>query len=226
MNGAVVLASTPSLPPREADAPLVHPFSIIRLSQPPLLSNFEPKQTQPIKSKFPSEMNAPYASLATSARSQELKKARGILWFVGIITILFQGFLFVNARDELDKAIDAELSKNGTSLSAIKALPAEERAEFEKEYTSSFGKVRLIYGAGMALGVIFILCALSVNRKPVAATVTGLVLYLGNLAVQAAIDPSTIVQGIIIKFIIIVGLISAVKAALAIEKEGRSHTTI
>ncbi len=168
-------------------------------------------------------MNSPYASLATSARSQELKKARGILWFVGIITILFQGFLFANARNELDEAINAELGKNGTTLSQVQTLPAEARAEFDKRYTSAFGKVRLIYGAGIALGVIFVLCALSVDKKPVAATVTGLVLYLGSLAVQAAIEPSTIVQGIIIKILIVGGLISSVKAALAIEKERRSQ---
>lgn len=169
-------------------------------------------------------MNSPYSSLATSARSQELKKARGILWFIGIITILFQGFLFANARNELDKVMNDELRKNGASLVQIQALPADQREAFDKEYTSAFGKIRLIYGAGIALGVIFILCALSVDRKPVAATVTGLVLYLGGIAATAAIDPGTIAQGIIVKILIIGGLISSVKTALAVEKERRSQS--
>lgn len=168
-------------------------------------------------------MNSPYSSLATSARSQELKKARGILWFVGILTLLFQGFLFSNARNELDQVMNAELGKNGASLAQVQALPEAQRAEFDKEYASAFGKVRLIYGAGIALGVIFILCALSVDRKPVAATVTGLVLYLGSIAVQVALVPESIVQGIIVKILIIGGLISSVKAALVIEKERRSQ---
>lgn len=168
-------------------------------------------------------MNSPYASLAQGARSQELKKAKGILWVVGILTIAVNGFMFFNAKNEFETAANAELSKNGTSLSEVQALPAAERAEFDQVYADAFGKVRLIYGAGIALGVIFIVCALFVEKKPVASTVTGLVLYLGSIAATLAIDPESLAKGIIIKILIIIGLVSSVKAALAIEKERRAQ---
>ena len=171
-------------------------------------------------------MNMPYASLATTARNQELKKAKGILWFVGVVTILFQGFLFANSKKELDEAMSAELGKNGISLAQIRALPEEQRTEFDTEYSNAFNKVRFIYGAGIGIGAIFVVCALGLDRKPVAATVTGLALYLGSIAVQAAIEPLTIMQGIIVKVLIIIGLISSVKAALAVEKERRSQTPV
>lgn len=169
-------------------------------------------------------MNPPYSSLAQSARTQELKKARTILWIVGILTIAVNGFMFFNSANELEKAANEELRKSGTSLSALQALPAAQRAEFDKEYANALGKVKLIYGAGIALGVIFIVCALFVEKKPVASTVTGLVLYLGSIAAGLAIDPATIAQGIIVKILIIIGLVSSVKAALAIEKERRAQT--
>lgn len=168
-------------------------------------------------------MNPPSSALASTASNQELKKAKFILWFVGIVTILVHGFLFSNSKNELDKAMDEELEKNGASLAQVQALPDEERVEFDKEYAIAFNKVRFIYGASIGLGVVFVICALSVNKMPVAATVTGLVLYLGSIAVQVAIEPSTIIQGIIVKVLIIIGLISSVKAALTIEKRRRSE---
>lgn len=157
-------------------------------------------------------MNPPYSSLAQSARAQELKKAKGILWFIGLLTIGFNIFMFVKDKNELDNVANT-----------MRSVPAAQRAEFDKAYADASGKIRLIYGASIALGVIFVVCALCVDRKPVASTVTGLVLYLANVAVLAAIEPKTIPQGIIIKIFIIVGLVSSVKAALAIEKERRAE---
>lgn len=168
-------------------------------------------------------MDTPYSSLAQGARTQELKKARGILWLVGILTIVMNGFMLFNAKSELETAANAELAKSGTSLAAIQSLPDAQRAEFDKVYASAFGKMQLIYGAGIALGIIFIICALLVEKKPVASTVTGLVLYLGHIAAVLAIDPTSLARGAIMKIFIVIGLVSSVKTALAIEKEGRAQ---
>jgi len=168
-------------------------------------------------------MDTPYSSLAQGARTQELKKARSILWIVGLLTIAVNGFMLGNSKNELETAVSAELGKSGTSLAAVRALPDAQRAEFDRQYATAFGKIRLIYGAGVALGVIFIVCALFVERKPVAATVTGLVLYLGSIAALMAFDPSTLVKGIIVKVFIVIGLVSSVKSALAIERERRTQ---
>ena len=164
----------------------------------------------------------PYGSLVASVHTKELKSAKGILLFVGIMTILFQSFLLFNARDELNKVYEEQLGKQGLSLSAVKDLPPEVRAEFEKASGQDLRKVRMIYAVGVALGITFILCGAFVYAKPVLCTVTGLTLYLGANAAMAALEPMTLVQGIILKIVIIVALISAVKAALASESARRA----
>jgi hypothetical protein len=168
------------------------------------------------------EQRAPYGSLAQQSRKKSLGTAKGILWFVGLLTLAVYTFMFVNVEKEVDKAVDAELKKQGSSLRDERAGPPEERVEFEEAYAEAVRHARLIYGASAFLGLVFIACALMVERKPVPATVTGLVLYLGSLAAGLAIDPSSAVKGIIIKVLIIAGLISAVKAALAIERSERA----
>jgi hypothetical protein len=166
--------------------------------------------------------NAPYGSLAQSARTKQLKQAKLILWFVGILTLAMNGFMLFNARHELDTEVERELAASGVSLATIEKLPEAQRMNFEQERSAALGKVRLIYGGAVALGLIFIVCALMVDRKPVAATVTGLVLYLGGNAAFAAVDPANLARGAIMKILIIIGLVSAVKAALAVERERKA----
>lgn len=160
-------------------------------------------------------------SLSESAQLKSLKSAKIALWLVGILSIALQTFLFFNAGNEYDKAFNKQLEIQGTPQSALENLDADTKALIDKERTDAISKIHLIYGAGIGLGVIFIICALMVDKKPVIATMTGLVLYLGSIAAMAAIDPTTIAQGIIMKAVIIIVLIKAVKAAIAYERERR-----
>ena len=171
------------------------------------------------------QQRAPYGSLAQESRTKQLKSAKGLLWFVGLLTLAVHAFMFVNVESQLDKAVDAELKKHGNSLREVRAQPPEERAEFDAEYAKQLKLNKLIFGASAFLGLVFIACALMVQRKPVPATVTGLVLYLGWLAAGLAIDPASVAKGAIIKVLIIVGLISAVKAALAFERNARAQVS-
>jgi hypothetical protein len=164
---------------------------------------------------------SPYGSLAQNVRTTELKKAKGILWLVGILTIAFNGFMLFTAESQVDTEIDKELKKNGTSISEIRKLPQEMREPFEQARAKALGQTRLAFGGGLVLGILFVGCALAVERKPVAATVTGLVLYLGGTAVFAALEPESLIRGAVIKVFIIIGLVSSVKAALAVEKQAR-----
>jgi len=164
---------------------------------------------------------AAYGSLAQQSRGKDLKTASGILWFVGILTLLVNGYMFVNAQKEYDKLLNTELGRQGSSLSDIRRRPAEEIAEFEAAYDQGLRLTRVIAGVTAFLGLVFIGCALMVKRKPVAATVTGLVLYVGALAAQLAFEPSSLPKGLIVKVFIIVGLVSAMRAALAFERNER-----
>lgn len=167
------------------------------------------------------QTESPYGSLAQNVRTTELKKAKSILWFVGILTILFNGYMFFTATSQVDSEIEKGLKKQGTSLSDLRKLPLEVRQPFEEARDKALGQVRLAYGGSLVLGFLFVGCALAVDRKPVAATVAGLVLYLGGTAVFAAMDPENLARGLIIKIFIIIGLVSSVKAALAVEKQAR-----
>jgi hypothetical protein len=88
----------------------------------------------------------------------------------------------------------------------------------------------VIYGGTVVLGAIFIVLGCMVMKYPMVSTVTGLALYiLGNVAlavlVAAGGDKEALVRvlasGLIMKIIIIVVLINAVKAAGVYEREKR-----
>jgi hypothetical protein len=162
-----------------------------------------------------------FGSLSEAAQLQKLKSAKVALWIVGILTICLNGFMFVRADKEYDDALEAEVHKQGGSMAALQKLDAETKGAIDKERTDVVGKLHLIYGAGLGLGAIFIICALMVNRKPVVATMTGLVLYLGGIAAFAVIDSSNLAKGLLIKIVIIAVLASAVKAAIAYERDKR-----
>lgn len=157
-------------------------------------------------------------SLAESAQQNKLKGAKSLMWLLGVASIAFQSFLFFNSGNEYQKALEEQVVLHGGSVAALEKLDAETKAEVEKERTSVVSKLHLIYGAGIGLGAIFIACALLVNKKPVIATVTALVLYLGANAAWAAIDPTALAQGVIVKIAVIVGLVGAVKVAVAYER--------
>lgn len=163
-----------------------------------------------------------FGSLSQSAQLQKLKSAKTALWLVGILTILFQTFQFFHAEKEYEDALQAVVTKNGGSMAALQNLDESQKAELAKERTDVVAKLHLIYGASIGLGVVFIGCALMVNRKPVIATMTGLVLYLGSIAAVAVFDASTLAQGIVMKVIVVGVLASAVKAAIAYERDQRS----
>ncbi len=86
--------------------------------------------------------------------------------------------------------------------------------------------VRLVNGVAVALGVVFIILGVIVNRFPVPATIISLILYVGSALGFAALDPSTLARGAIIKIIIVVALIKAIQAALAYEKERQRSASV
>jgi len=168
------------------------------------------------------EEAAPYESLAQASRTKDLRRARSILWIVGLLTFVVNGFHFATAEKSFDRAVEQELRGEGLTLEEVRNRPPEERAEFDEEYEKGLQLARLITGGSALLGLCFIACAMMVFRKPVAATVTGLVLYLGGTAAILAIDPPSIARGLLFKILIVIGLASAVKAALAYERSARA----
>lgn len=166
-------------------------------------------------------MTQTFTNLVTDERTKSLKTAQRWLWVLGALTLVAQLYLFSHAAAEVRSNCDAELAKAGTSIAAILARPPEERAEFEAALQQDINTARLIYGAGIGLGVTFLACGFMMLRKPLAAAITALSLYLASIAGMAALNPATLIQGILVKALVIIALISAVKAALAASRDER-----
>lgn len=162
-----------------------------------------------------------FANLVESERNNSLDKARKWLWALGGLTLLVQSFFFFNAPNELREVYEKELSKQGTTLAKVEALPDADRAEFDKARGEDLAKVRLIYGVGISLGLVFLGCAFMLPRKPLVCVITTLALYIASIAGMAALNPLTLVSGILWKILIIGALVSALKAALAGEREAK-----
>lgn len=150
----------------------------------------------------------PLQHLGQQERIKSLKMARGILIFVGDVTLALNGFFLANA----DKEVDDEVRKVSQGGSFI-----VDEVEVEKVRK----QVKFMYGAGAVLGAIFIVLGVMVMSYPVPCTVSGLVLYIGAAAGFAMISPESLLQGIIIKILIVVGLVKSVQAAIAYQRQER-----
>lgn len=154
-------------------------------------------------------------SLAQSARKGHLKTARGIMFFVGVLTLLINGGLLLGAESMVESEINQEVRK-------LQAQGMEfDPAELAKLKESAVRETQLVSGAAAGIGVIFCVLGALVYKIPVPATVLALVLYVGAAAVFGMLDPSTLAKGLIVKIIIVVALVKAVNSAIAYEREQR-----
>jgi hypothetical protein len=154
------------------------------------------------------EEGAGLSSLAQSARAKQIKTARGILFFIGVITIVFNIIMMFVIRGQ----IDDEVRKLGFNPAAP---PPEIQAQVRSLVVINYA---ICIGFAL-LGVVYLVLGFLTPRYPVMCTVTGLVLYIVGYLVSGMIDPRQLAAGIIIKVIIVVFLFKAVQAALAAERE-------
>lgn len=150
-------------------------------------------------------------SLSQSARMKQLKSARMILIFVGVIMVALNGFFYVQAEAMVDNEI-SNLQMQGIVI----------EGDVNQIRDQAIKMRHLIHGGTVALGVVFILLGVAVKSFPVPATVLGLVLYLGSIAVFAVINPASLLQGFILpcdmKIIFIYCLFKAVHSAIGYQR--------
>jgi hypothetical protein len=151
-------------------------------------------------------------NLAQSARGKQLKNARGIMFFVGALSVAVNLFVFLSADSQVQAEIDKEVAKLGPNM----VVDPEKLSDLKSH---AVGATHLISGAGMLLGLVFIGCGLLVSGHPVPATITALALYLGSTAIFGLINPASIASGLFVKIFIALGLFKAVQAAIAYQKE-------
>ena len=122
--------------------------------------------------------------------TDEIRKAQGILAFVGLLTLGLNIFLFVQAPQEVADVVAAG-------------------GEVGLEAEALLNIVRIIYGAFIGLGVIFLVLAGLMAKFPLFCGIAGLSLYLLSNLALIAVDPMMIIRGIIIKVFIVIGLTKA-----------------
>lgn len=151
--------------------------------------------------------------VAQQMRFSELTTAKWILFGVGVFSIVVYGGLFAFAG----KMIDAEFEKQVPQLQAQghRVDPAiVEKMRLKLVYVR-----RAIAASTITLGVVFCVLAFFVPRYPLVCTSLGFALYVGVQAISAFVDWTSIFSGILLKALIIISLGSAVKTAMAYERQ-------
>jgi len=154
------------------------------------------------------------SSLAQSARRKQLNVARGIMFAVGILTIVINLAQFANVDTEIDKQLDQEAAKiiqQGRMIDQVKFAEIKQAAK-------RVGHL-IMYGV-IGLGALYIVFGLLIWRFPVPITIIALTIYVGSAVVFAILAPETLLAGLVFKVIVIIALVKAVQAAIAYQKAG------
>jgi MFS family permease len=144
-------------------------------------------------------------SLTQSARSRQLKTARGLLFFVG-------GWLIFSLIVEW-LTIDMQLER----VAKEHGVPAARIPELKELVMPTMYAITVGY---IILAITYVVFGFLVRKYPVPITITALVIFIGLMLIVAAIGGfQTLWSGIIFKVIIIVGLAKAIQSAIAYQKE-------
>jgi hypothetical protein len=141
------------------------------------------------------------ANLANRIIDRELKQARAILAAIGVASLVAGAVTLSDLRHQM-AAFSAHLV--ASDLRLVQHL-------------------ELVAKIGIAVAVVYLVCAFLVTRKPVLATGAGLLLFAGTIVAQAVVDVSSLfdVFGLGIRIAILIGLVSAVHFARIYERNRR-----
>lgn len=149
-------------------------------------------------------------NLGQAARGNQLRLARGIMLFVGILSMLVNGFQFVTLQQQIDKEV-MEVRQQGLEIDQNALAGVKSRAQ-------------LVFGVAFAIGLLFVLLAIMVYQFPVPCTLSATIVYIVAIIGFGILDPMTLMQGVVVKVLIIAGLIKSVKSAYAYEAEKKAAT--
>jgi hypothetical protein len=114
---------------------------------------------------------------------------------------------------------DKNLKKGRTWLYVISAMQVIMGVyEYMKYDTESQVFRWATFGIDAAIGLIFLACALWSFKKPLAAFLTALILYIVVCGGMMILNPANITSGIIIKIFVVIALVRAYKDARHIEE--------
>jgi hypothetical protein len=149
------------------------------------------------------------------AESTSISKARKWLLAISILTLVTGAFFYIYQRGEVEKQIrDAEAQTAFMD-------PAERDALLKSQIGMTWaeavkhdrGQVNLLLGINIVLAAIYFGLFYWARRNALAATVTALLLFITVHAINAVLDPKTLMYGILIKVLVIAALAAAISAA-------------
>jgi len=168
------------------------------------------------KKEAPEELG----SLAQSARKTSLGSARGIMIFIGILSILVNIALIFLAEKMVIDAVQKEVGQQNMGL-----------PEVQEHIKKATLVAQVVQGGFAFVGLIFLVLAALIYKAPVVCTTMGLVLYLVGWAVPVALSAiggdmeeagRALASGILIKIIIILALVRAIQSAVAYQNEQKT----
>ena len=136
-------------------------------------------------------------NLADNVRKRILKQSRIALLVIGFFTLAYVAYQLSELNTEIDQLGPA----------------------MQEALAPEISQARLILYLSMAVGLLFLGFAAFVYQYPLFCTLSGLIIYVSALLVNAVLDSSTLYQGIIIRVAIIAVLINGVKTAIVYSKE-------
>jgi hypothetical protein len=167
----------------------------------------------PLPPLNPDEPRSPgLGSLAQSAREKKLKQVRVLLIVVGALTIGVNIFGLISFHSEVDKA------------------RAQGQMIDQQKLESLVRTVDISGAIAIGLGVLFVIFGIIIYQFPVPITIISLVLFVGasiifrlwgmSIAKDAGLEPGQFVmRGLIFDVFITIALASAIKTAVAYQKE-------
>jgi hypothetical protein len=148
------------------------------------------------------------ARVLRDIEARELRQARSILVVMGVLGVVSQGLRY---------------GKLGQTAQAVRTM---DRLYDRTMLIAQYDQLRTAAVVGIVVGVLYLVCAMFVFRKPVLSTVTGLVLFIGATVWQAAVNISSLYSDIFaigVRLAILLGLVSAVQFARIYERNRRAR---
>ena len=128
---------------------------------------------------------------------KHIRSARFAIMFVAVVTIGVSIFFWFKLQGE------------------IESIP---EAFMDDAVRKAIGFQKVAIASTFFLGLVFIGLFFWAKKNPFGASLTALIIYATSILVQAGMEPSSLVKGIIIKIIIILALVRGVQAGLAFKK--------
>lgn len=208
--------------PQKAAATIVSPANVPRTLHPaasasaPAASMARPARavTSVISASQPSSASKSEGG-SVGGYEKKLREAKQILWIIGALTIGINLYSLATLADEVKLALGKSFQATGLPV-PDEVLAGIQNAALQFGYA--------LTGVLICLGIVFVVFGFLVHKFPVTVTATALVLYVSSAIVFGVLDPSTLLQGAIVKVLFVAGLLKALTAAIATLKEKTSSS--